>query len=312
MQRTIVSGLVAGCLLIGAARSPGQCSPPFALTTPNPNTGQAGVMFDMEPTGGSPLRIDSFDIFFTGTATPYEVWVRPPLQSFVGFNTSSAGWTLIGSTTLNGNGTTSAVPMNLCMGYILQTGGRTGFYVTINTTLGSGTHWYNTGTAVGAPVVSDTLLTIYQGNSGTYFNPTISPRSFGGTVRYGFGSNLLSLSQSGPGIGDLTLTLGSISPTGAEGYLLVSGNLATPVGLGPIIGITPDAGTFSVFSVPYFPGNPLHFNAQNPGVFPQLPFGAPPGALNSLVGTTLDVVLFMFNPNGGYDSKSNVVRYTFI
>ena len=41
MQRRVVSVLAVAVLLVAAARSPGQCTPPFALTTPNPNTGQA-------------------------------------------------------------------------------------------------------------------------------------------------------------------------------------------------------------------------------------------------------------------------------
>lgn len=286
-----------------------QCSPAFTLSTANPNTGQAGVMFDMEPTGGAPLQIESFDVYVSGTAN-YEVWVRSPLQSFVGFQSTTAGWTLLGTTTVTGAGTGSPVPLNLCLGYILQPGGRTGFYVT---TVGGGTHWYFQGTSVGAVWQSDANLTIYHGNSGAYFNATISPRCFGGAIHYGFGANRLDVSQSGPGVGDLNVSLTMISPTATEGWLLLSLQTGFPVATGPLLGIWPDATTFNLFlTSPLIDGNPLHFPIPSPsGAFPNTPFILPPGGSPFPAGVTVDVVAFLVGPNFAYDGRSGVVRYTF-
>jgi hypothetical protein len=286
-----------------------QCNPSMILSSAAPSTGQLGVMFDMEPTGGIPLRIESFDIYVTGTSLTYEVWARQPLESFVGFQSTMTGWNLLGTATgINGNGTTASVPLNLCLGYLLQAGGRTGFYVTIS---GTGTHWYFSGTTVGQPWLSDNLLTVYQGHSGGYFSNTISTRNFGGSVRYDLGQNILDMSQSGPGVGNLSLSLSNLSPSGQEGYTFASANVSMAAGMGPAFGIMPDAVTWSIFGYPYLPGSPFHWNALDVGLFPNTPFNAPPGSVLNLTGQTLDFVCVFLNALGSYDSHSNVVRYTF-
>jgi hypothetical protein len=291
---------------------PGQCAPSFSLPTPAPNNGHSGEMFDLEPTGGSPLRIESFDVLISVT-TPvvYEVWVRAPLQSFVGFNNTMAGWTLLGtSNPVTAVNSTTPVPLNLCLGYTLQAGGRTGFYVTLNAASGTSNRYAN-GTGVGNVWASDPRITVYDGMAGAYFACTNTPRSFTGIIRYSLGHNILSLSQGGPGVGDLLVSIASLSPTAGEGFTLISSTLAPAVGTGPILGIEPDALTWSIFGFPYFPGNPFHFVATDPGVFPGAPFYAPPGSLGSLTGTTLDFVVVMLNVASGYDSRSNVIRHTF-
>lgn len=123
--------------------------------------------------------------------------------------------------------------------------------------------------------------------------------------------NLLTVSQSGPGIGDLRVDLALISGTGIEGFTLLSGIVNNSVGSGFMLGIVPEAFTWSIFSIPYAPGNPYHFRTTDPGVFPQSPFQVGPGAVSGISGVTADFVLFMLNAQGGYDSRSTVVRYTF-
>ena len=52
-----VTVLLAAALAL--PRVDAQCGS-LSLVTPAPNNGQAGTMFDLEPTGGVPLRIESF------------------------------------------------------------------------------------------------------------------------------------------------------------------------------------------------------------------------------------------------------------
>jgi hypothetical protein len=123
--------------------------------------------------------------------------------------------------------------------------------------------------------------------------------------------NTLDVVQGGPGIGDLQVTVSNLSPTGVEGFTLLSSALPTTAGSGPVLGLLPDALTWGIFAYPYFPGNPFHFRATDAGVFPSAPFYAPPGSVSALSGVTLDLVVFMLNAGGSYDSRSNVKRYTF-
>jgi hypothetical protein len=83
------------------------------------------------------------------------------------------------------------------------------------------------------------------------------------------------------------------------------------VGLGPILGLTPDPGTLLSFSMPYYAGNVFHFHAFDAGVFPQSPLSVPPGSMNPLAGITFDLTFLLLTPSGGYDSQANVLRYTF-
>jgi hypothetical protein len=125
------------------------------------------------------------------------------------------------------------------------------------------------------------------------------------------GSNVLSISQSGPLVGDLTMTLGNLSPAATVGWTFVSANVSNPYRQGPFFGIYPDASTWQSFTFPYFPGNPFRFNAADFGFFPQAPFTAPPGSVSALAGITLDVVLITMDSSMSLDVASNVVRYTF-
>jgi hypothetical protein len=124
-------------------------------------------------------------------------------------------------------------------------------------------------------------------------------------------NNYLSVSQTGPLVGDVTLSLTNPSTTGYEGWTLLSSNTALPVGSGPILGLWPDALTWSILGYPYFPGNPFHFRTGDAGLFPNVPFTAPPGSVSALAGQSFDFAVFLINANLGYDSRSNTVRYTF-
>lgn len=122
--------------------------------------------------------------------------------------------------------------------------------------------------------------------------------------------NVLSASNSGPGVGDLTLSLASISPGAVSGFTLITGETAGAPGTGPVFGIVPDALTWQGFMMAPFPGNPFHFPVGPAGVYPAAPFVAPPGALASLAGQTFDLVAIVLGPGVSYLGKSAVVRIT--
>jgi hypothetical protein len=120
--------------------------------------------------------------------------------------------------------------------------------------------------------------------------------------------NLLSLVTSGGGAGDLVLSLTAISVGATEGFILLTVDTSTPLGSGPILGIRPDALTWTIFGYPSLPGSPFHFPIGVPGVFPATSFVLPPGTLSSLAGVTMDAVALVFGPAFGYIGRSNVVR----
>jgi hypothetical protein len=125
-------------------------------------------------------------------------------------------------------------------------------------------------------------------------------------------NNEFAISQSGPGVGDLRVTLTRLSPTGVEGWTLASAATTLgQAGAGPIMGLWPDPLTLQVVALPYAPGSPFHFRATDPGVFPHTPFILPAGAMTSVAGATLDFVAVLLNASSRYDSQSNVVRITF-
>ncbi len=124
-----------------------------------------------------------------------------------------------------------------------------------------------------------------------------------------FNQNILSATTSGSGAGDLTLSVSLISPGAAEGYLLLSTTATGALGAGPLLGIVPDALTWSALGTPIGLGNPLHFPViLGSGFFPDAPFQVPAGGLSSLAGQTWDTVLVMFGNNLTYLGRSSVQR----
>lgn len=121
-------------------------------------------------------------------------------------------------------------------------------------------------------------------------------------------NNALAAVTSGGGVGDLNLSLGFISPGALEGWTLITFATGGPAGTGPILGIQPDAVTWSIFSYPLFPGNPFHFPVGVPGVYPAVPLALGPGTLSSLSGSVMDAVVILLGPGGGFGGYSNVAR----
>ena len=123
-----------------------------------------------------------------------------------------------------------------------------------------------------------------------------------------FNENILSATTTGGGVGDLTLSLTNITSTAVEGFTFISGSTPSPVGLGPVFGITPDALTWPILTWPLGVGDPLHFVVGVPGVYPASPLAVPPGALSAFAGLSFDMVSAVFAPGFALVGRSNVQR----
>lgn len=105
--------------------------------------------------------------------------------TFVGSETSSAGWIFLDSaqvtSTFTGAGVFNKVPVSL--NFNLTSGNTYAFYVT--GTAAASPMNYTNGTTVGTAAASDTYITVNEGNGGAYpFNVINSPRVFNGKVHH--------------------------------------------------------------------------------------------------------------------------------
>ncbi len=166
-----------------------------------------------------------------------------------------------------------------------------------------------TGGAYLASTVSSTVPRCVQGTYTGQATGTLGAGS-GPKMRFGYQpNNILSVVTSGGGAGDLTASLTMISPGAGAGFLFVSATTILPVGAGPMLGLLPDALTWSILSEPLVPGSPLHFPIGFVGVFPDVPFVVPSPALSFLAGQTWDFGAMILDPSGTtYLGRSNVVR----
>lgn len=128
-----------------------------------------------------------------------------------------------------------------------------------------------------------------------------------------FDFNILSVTQSGPGVGDLSIGLSNLVPSAIEGWTLISFDVSHPAGTGPLLGIYPDYGTWLLFTgTPVADGNPIHFPVPSTlGGFPTTPYALPPGAVGFLAGTSADFVVMLVDAGFTYAGKSNAVRIAF-
>lgn len=140
--------------------------------------GSSGNMFDVVAVGN--IEVNGVDVHISSTAvTTVEVWYRP--GSFVGFESSNAGWTNVLTTTVTGMGTGNLTYIPINFAVPIPAGQTYGFYVTAN---GGGSFAYTNGTAVGNIHVQNSDLQILEGKGGSYFGVTISTRIWNGQMRY--------------------------------------------------------------------------------------------------------------------------------
>ena len=150
----------------------GQLGTPFVG-----GNGAGGNMFDI--TALKNIEVQGVDVSIGTSTLTIEVWYRP--GSYVGFENSSAGWTLAGTASATGAGTNVPTPVPLTLAIPIQSGQTYGFYVTAT----SGSLTYTNGTVVGNVAASNVDLQIKEGVGKSYpFASTFTPRIWNGVVHY--------------------------------------------------------------------------------------------------------------------------------
>jgi|GEM_PF-1308204 hypothetical protein len=195
----LAAGLVAGGALPRAAHAQS------LTTTFAANNSQNGNMFDL--TASKDLTITSFLIHTTSTSE-YAMRVYWRVGSYVGFETDSTGWNLLGEETLTGLG--EGNPVALAIGGLNLTAGQTyGLYIVNSDTVADATLAYTDGDTVYAnadltftPGVGVDFGT--NGFNGGYFEERI----WNGTINY-------TTAAAVPEAGTLTLALPAAALLGA-------------------------------------------------------------------------------------------------
>lgn len=151
------------------------------------NQGQAtgGVYFDLEVVGGDDLVVNSWDINLdSGFTGDVSVWFRD--GTFAGFETSAAGWTLLGTAVgVVSAGNDVPTPIDVGAALDLASGSTTGIAMALTPMSGAVGHLYTNGTG-GNETYNDGLLELRAGsaNNVAFSSAPFSPRVWNGTVYY--------------------------------------------------------------------------------------------------------------------------------
>jgi hypothetical protein len=147
------------------------------LATPTPSNGFEGVMFDMHVLNF--VTLETFSISLDAGNPWVGIFYRT--GSYIGHNTSSAGWIMLDSALINvpADGIVK-IPVNVNLPLLADS--NYAFYVT---TINNTSCNYKDGTTVGAIAASDSNIEIKEGAGGDYpFNVTNSPRVLVGSAYY--------------------------------------------------------------------------------------------------------------------------------
>ncbi len=154
------------------------CSEPISLTTGSLTTTSAagngcggGAMFNVVPNAN--LRIDSFAALFSTTGSQtVNVYYR--IGSYVGNETNSGAWTLLGTATVSVSSTTSLTNFTVNNPMFVTSGNTYGIYVNYNASYTNGTTTF-----------TNADMTIQTGTGlCSQFGGTNAGRMFNGTVFY--------------------------------------------------------------------------------------------------------------------------------
>ncbi|MCK6640802.1 MAG: GEVED domain-containing protein [Bacteroidia bacterium] len=160
--------------------------PTFHQTTYAAGNGSSGNVFTIKAL--NTITITGFDGHLSSTAgspSTWEVWYRPNDYLLTpGSHLSNAGWTQLGTGTVNSAGAGNPTPVPVAMNLVIPAGSTYSFQ--IFTTTGSVS--YTNGTTLGALYNANTDLEVYQGHGGTAFSGMVnSPRVFNGRIHYSAG-----------------------------------------------------------------------------------------------------------------------------
>jgi hypothetical protein len=179
------------------------------LVQTTPNNGYEGVMFDMHVLNF--VTLETFSISLDAGTPLVGIFYRT--GSYVGNNTSSAGWIMLDSAqvTVPVDGIVK-IPVDVNLPLLADS--NYAFYVT---TIDNASCNYKDGTAVGNIAASDLNIQIKEGAGGDYpFNVTNSPRILVGSAYY---------CQVATGINDAEIVENfNIQPNPVNNLLTISGN----------------------------------------------------------------------------------------
>jgi hypothetical protein len=179
MTRLLVVALVAGSAACAQAQS---------LMTLPPNNGSGGVFMDLTA-AGAPLTIDSFATYFSsaaGTPVAVEVWTRA--GTYVGFDASNAGWTLMETAIATSSGTAAlSAAFGLANPIAIGAGQTQAVYLHATTT-GGGIRYQGTTAAPSVSNFANADLSLFSDVARTGVVPfagsRFTPRAFAGEVNY--------------------------------------------------------------------------------------------------------------------------------
>jgi hypothetical protein len=177
-KRSLLVSVVAGGLVSAAQAQ--------TLTTAASNNGSGGVFMDLTPASGA-LLVTSFDSYFSSTAggaSTIEVWTRP--GTYVGFDASSAGWTLVDTVSATSAGTTTLAPITLNNPIALPSAATTAVY--LQGVSGQTLRYTGTSTIPPQTTWSNADLTLFSDvartGSVSFGGTRNTPRTFAGVVHY--------------------------------------------------------------------------------------------------------------------------------
>jgi len=156
------------------------------LSTAASNNGSGGIFLDLTA-GANDVSITSFDSPFTGTSgttVNVEVWTRP--GSYVGFDASSAGWTLTQTILATRAGTLVNAPIVLTTPLAISAGQTLG--ICLQATASGGIRY--TGTAAVPPVTNwsngelSLFMDVYRVATVAFTGTRFANRCFSGNVNY--------------------------------------------------------------------------------------------------------------------------------
>jgi hypothetical protein len=180
MRVHVLIGVLCTVTVHGAAAA-------ATLSTTTNNNGNGGVFMNLTA-GAQTVTIGSFDTYFqssAGTSLNVEVWTRP--GSYLGFDSSSVGWTLLETVATTSAGMTSLAPINLTSGITIGSGSTVGVYIH-SITAGSGIRYTGTGVSPPQTTWNDANLTLFSDRARTFEVPfaggLFTPRTFAGNINY--------------------------------------------------------------------------------------------------------------------------------
>lgn len=162
-------------------------TPPTVFTTTfAAGNGSSGNCFTVKAL--STITITSFDGHLSspiGTPSSWEIWYRPnDYLLSPGSHLSSAGWTQLGTGTVNSAGPGQPTPIPVALSLVIPAGQTYSFQIFTTT----GAVSYSNGTMLGALYSANADLEFYQGHGGTAFAGMVNqPRVFNGNIHYSSG-----------------------------------------------------------------------------------------------------------------------------